>query len=77
MALPIPEEIEQIALFLFDLGYRYSESYPWRKWQERGWPNDPLFIKLVDGCLKILWTMKEVGPGKRWVTSGSIPSGRF
>lgn len=63
--LEIPEDVERVARKLFEDGYHYSEAYPIRKWKERGWPEDTTFMRLVDGCLKILWTLKEAGLGRK------------
>lgn len=64
MILKIPEDVQEVALFLFQEGYHYSEAYPLQKWARRGWPSDVTFMRLVDSCLKILWTLERANPTK-------------
>lgn len=50
----------QAARRLFEDGYRLSEAYPIKKWHQLGYPEDRDFFGLVDGHLKILWTLDRM-----------------
>lgn len=62
--IDIPLEVEDCARKIFSEGYHYADAYPIWKWRKNGWSEDGSFMKLVDGCLKILWTLAETG-GRR------------
>lgn len=52
--IEIPQLVEEVARRLHAEGYLYAEGYPIRMWRQNDWPEDQMFFKLVDGCLKIL-----------------------
>jgi hypothetical protein len=63
--IELPDLVEEIARFLHSEGYRYSEAYPIMKWERKGWPTDPAFLKLVDGVLLILRNLDLYKPPQK------------
>jgi hypothetical protein len=64
----IPKRVLEVAAYLHGEGYMYAEAYPWVKWQKKGWPDDPHFIKMVDSCLKIMRGLETL-PSGSWSDS--------
>lgn len=66
--MKIPKLVLEVATYLHGEGFMYAEAFPWVKWQKKGWPDDPMFIKMVDGCMKIMRGLETL-PSGSWSDS--------
>jgi hypothetical protein len=56
----VPKEIHDVAEFLVDEGYRYSEAFPVDKWKRMGWRTDQPFLEAVDACMKLIRALQKM-----------------
>lgn len=55
------DELEAIAIALYEEGFLYSEAYPLRRWRAKGWPEDSTVYKILDIYLKLFRAMEDYG----------------